>query len=162
MTFVTLSAHDTLVLVLSIAGSYVLALPIGWERKTRSAAYVGLRVVPLVSVSSCAYAILGHHLFTGTSSSEQSDVLQGLMTGIGFIGAGAIMKKEEHSYGLATAAAIWATGAIGAAVAYGYYILAIGLCLVSLFILHVMPQITRRADTLDRSGGEPSNPHTSE
>jgi hypothetical protein len=96
MTFVNLGAHDTIVLLLSIAAAFLLALPIGWERKTRSEAYIGLRVFPLVSVSACVYAILGQHLFTGDDSKEQSDVLQGLMTGIGFIGAGAIMKKPTR------------------------------------------------------------------
>ena len=142
-TFVNLSAHDTIALLLSIVASYLLALPIGWERKTSSTAHVGLRVFPLVAVSSCVYVILGQHLFAGNHSNEQSDVLQGLMTGIGFIGAGAIMKKDEESHGLATAAAIWSTGAIGATVAYGYYAIAIALCLVSLFILHLLPRITR-------------------
>ena len=144
MTFVNLGAHDTLVLLLSIVASYALALPIGWERKTSSQAYVGLRVFPLVSVSSCIYVILGQHLFVGAESNEQSDVLQGLMTGIGFIGAGAIMKGEQESHGVATAAAIWATGAIGAAVAHGYLDIAIALCLLMLFILHAMPRIARR------------------
>jgi putative Mg2+ transporter-C (MgtC) family protein len=142
-TFVNLSAQDTITLLLSIVASYLLALPIGWERKTSSTAYVGLRVFPLVAVSSCVYVILGQHLFTGNNSNEQSDVLQGLMTGIGFIGAGAIMKKDEESHGVATAAAIWATGAIGATVAYGYFAIAIALCLMSLFILHILPRMSR-------------------
>lgn len=150
MTFVNLSAHDTITLLLSIFASYLLALPIGWERKTGSEAYVGLRVFPLVSVSSCVYVILGQHLFTGGDSNEQSDVLQGLMTGIGFVGAGAIIKKDEESHGVATAAAIWSTGAIGASVAYSYFMIAIALSLVSLFILHVMPRIRRRAPTVER------------
>jgi putative Mg2+ transporter-C (MgtC) family protein len=141
MTFVNLSAHETIVLLLSIVASYLLALPIGWERKTSSEAHIGLRVVPLVSVSSCVYVILGQHLFSGADSNEQSDVLQGLMTGIGFIGAGAIMKKGDESHGLATAAAIWSTGAIGAAVAYRYFTVAVALCALSLFILHVMPRL---------------------
>jgi putative Mg2+ transporter-C (MgtC) family protein len=141
MTFVNLSVHDTLALLFAIAASYALALPIGWERKTSSEAYVGLRVFPLVSVSSCVYVVLGQHLFAGPDSNEQSDVLQGLMTGIGFIGAGAIMKKDDESHGVATAAAVWSTGAIGAAVAYGYFSVAISLCVLSLFILHVMPRI---------------------
>jgi putative Mg2+ transporter-C (MgtC) family protein len=146
MTFVSLTVHDTLELLASIVASYLLALPIGWERKTSSEAYVGLRVFPLVAVSSCVYVILGQHVFSGSDSNEQSDVMQGLMTGIGFIGAGAIMKKDEESHGVATAAAIWSTGAIGATVAYGYYVIAIAVCVVSLFTLHVMPQIRRRAE----------------
>lgn len=144
MTFVSLGAHETIVLLLSIGASYLLALPLGWERKKSSEAFVGVRVFPLVAVSSCVYVFLGQHLFTGADSNEQSDILQGLMTGIGFIGAGAIMKRGGHSYGVATAAAIWTTGAIGAAVAYGYLTIAVVLCLLSLFILDVMPRIRRR------------------
>jgi putative Mg2+ transporter-C (MgtC) family protein len=144
MTFVSLSGHDLMALLASIAAAYLLALPLGWERKTRSTALVGLRVFPLVSVSSCAYVFLGQLLFTGASSNEQSDVLQGLMTGIGFVGAGAIVKERGEAHGLATAAAIWTTGAIGASVAYGYYVAAGALSLLSLFILDVMPRLGRR------------------
>jgi putative Mg2+ transporter-C (MgtC) family protein len=144
MTIVNLSGHDMTVLLLSLAASYLLALPLGWERKVESHAHVGLRVFPLVSVSSCAYLFLGQRIFTGANSTEQSDLLQGLMTGIGFVGAGAIMKERGEAHGLATAAAIWTTGGIGASVAYGYYSIAIALCLLSLFILAVMPHIASR------------------
>jgi putative Mg2+ transporter-C (MgtC) family protein len=144
MRFVALSAADTVVLVVSIAASYLLALPLGGERKARSTAYVGLRVFPLVSVSSCVYVFLGQHLFTGSHSAEQSDILQGLMTGIGFIGAGMILKGSDETHGVATAAAIWVTGAIGASSGYGYYTLAVALCVLSLFILWAMPYLGRR------------------
>lgn len=159
MRFVTLSTHDTIVLVVSIAASYLLAVPLGWERKARSTAYVGLRVFPLVSVSSCVYVFLGQHLFTGAHSAEQSDILQGLMTGIGFVGAGTILKESDQTHGVATAAAIWATGAIGASVGYGYYVLALALCALSLFILRAMPylgrQIRRALGGVDEpAGGE--------
>jgi putative Mg2+ transporter-C (MgtC) family protein len=145
MTIVNLSGHDLLVFLVSIAASFVLALPLGWERKSESTAQVGLRVFPLVSVSSFAYLFLGQQLFTGSSSNEQSDVLQGLITGIGFVGAGAIVKERGESHGVATAAAIWTTGAIGASVAYRYYAISLSLCLLSLFILHFMPRLRRRA-----------------
>lgn len=144
MTVVNLSTDDMLVLVLSLGASYLLALPLGWERKARSEAHVGSRVFPLVSVSSCAYLFLGQRLFTGASSGEQSDVLQGLMTGIGFVGAGAIMKERGEVHGVATAAAVWTTGGIGASVAYGYYQIAVALCVLSLFILAIMPRLEQR------------------
>lgn len=153
MPFVDLGWHDTIRLILSIVVSYVLALPLGWERKQKSEAYVGLRVFPLVAVGSCVYAFLGQHLFTGQDSNEQSDVLQGLMTGIGFIGAGAIVKQVDEVHGLATAAAIWGTGVIGAAVAYGYYVLAVTVCLTALLILDVTKRVARRARK-SRSGDE--------
>jgi putative Mg2+ transporter-C (MgtC) family protein len=152
MTLVSLSWHEIGVLLLSIAASYLFALPLGWERKAKSEAYVGLRVFPLVSVSSCVYLFLGQHLFTGADSNEQSDVLQGLMTGIGFVGAGAIMKEPGEVHGVATAAAIWTTGAIGASVAYGYYVLAGTLCVVSLLILELIPRLGRR--TRSASGSD--------
>lgn len=157
ITFVNLSLQDTGVLLLSIAASYLLALPVGWERKEKSEAYVGLRVFPLVAVSSCVYVILGQQLFTGSDSNEQSDVLQGLMTGIGFIGAGAIVKERDETHGVATAAAIWTTGAIGATVAYGYYVIAIALCLLSLFILEVMPPLGRYVRNVLGSKREPAH-----
>ena len=129
----------------AIVVSYLLALPVGWERKRHSHAYVGLRVFPLVAVTACAYVFVGQQLFTGKHSSEQSDVLQGLMTGIGFIGAGAIIKKGGDVRGVATAAAVWTTGGIGASVAYGYYALAVTLSLINLVILDATWRLARRA-----------------
>ncbi len=151
MTIVNLSGRELLELLLSLVASYLLALPLGWERKGSSEAHVGLRVFPLVSVSSCAYLFLGQRLFSGTSSSEQSDVLQGLMTGIGFVGAGAIVKERGEAHGIATAAAVWTTGGIGASVAYGYYVIAAALCVLSLVILGVTPRLARRAGLENRS-----------
>jgi putative Mg2+ transporter-C (MgtC) family protein len=151
MTIVNLSGQEMIVFLWSLAASYLLALPLGWERKVESEAHVGLRVFPLVSVSSCAYLFLAQRLFTGASSNEQSDVMQGLMTGIGFVGAGAIMKERGEAHGVATAAAIWTTGGIGASVAYGYYAVAASLCVLSLFILGIMPRLGRRARVALRS-----------
>ena len=146
MKFEILSSHELLRLTVGVIASYLLALPVGWERKRHSHAYVGLRVFPLVSVTACVYVFLGQQLFTGEYSSEQSDVLQGLMTGIGFIGAGAIIKQSGDVRGVATAAAVWTTGGIGAAVAYGYYPLAVTLSAINLIILDVTWRLARRAE----------------
>ncbi len=155
MTFVVPSLQEFLVLVGSMVASFLLALPVGWERKARSEAYVGLRVFPLVAVGACVFGILGQRLFTGQNVTEQSDVMQGIMTGIGFIGAGSIIKESDEAHGLATAAAIWTTGAIGMAVAYGYLALAVCLSALSLFILVVTPRLRRRVRRVTRSGDEP-------
>lgn len=159
MTFETLSGHELLRLVIAIVASYLLALPVGWERKRHSHAYVGLRVFPLVSVTACVYVFLGQQLFTGGHSGEQSDVMQGLMTGIGFIGAGAIIKQSGDVRGVATAASVWTTGGIGAAAAYGYYPLAIALSATNLIILDITWRLARRAQQSQGAGddhaGEP-------
>lgn len=144
MTIQHLSSHELLRLIVSIAASYLLALPLGWERKRHSQAYIGLRVFPLIAVGACVYVFLGQQLFIGEDSNEQSDILHGLMAGIGFVGAGAIIKQARVVRGVATAAAIWTTGAIGAAVAYGFYPLAITLSLVNLLILSATWRFTTR------------------
>jgi putative Mg2+ transporter-C (MgtC) family protein len=146
MTFESVGIHELLRLVGSIALSCVLTLPLGWERKHHSHADVGLRVFPLVAVGACVYVFVGQQVLTGEARNEQADILQGLMTGIGFVGAGAIIKHAGGVSGLATAAAIWTTGAIGAAVAYGLYGLAIVLSLVNLFILALTRKLKRRAE----------------
>ena len=146
MNFQTIGVDELLRLVVSIALSCVLAFPLGWERKRHSHADVGLRVFPLVAVGACVYVFVAQQILTGERRNEQADVLQGLMTGIGFVGAGAIIKHSGSVSCLATAAAIWTTGAIGAAVAYGFYALAIVLSLMNLFILAITQKLKRRVN----------------
>ena len=146
MKYASLGWNEVFRLLYSIVLAYLIALPVGWERKRHSHGYVGLRVFPLISVAACAYVFLGQHLFTGDARIEQADVMQGLMTGIGFVGAGAIVKRTDDVHGLSTAAAVWTTGAIGAAVAYGYFAIAIALCVLNLFILDITERLRRRAE----------------
>lgn len=113
--------------------AYVLTLPIAWERK-KNARSAGLRTFPLVAVASCGYMIFAVDLFAG-STDAQARLIQGLMTDIGFIGGGAILKTKGSVHGTATAASIWNTGAIGAAVAYGRYEIAVILSAVNFLTL---------------------------
>jgi putative Mg2+ transporter-C (MgtC) family protein len=101
---------------LRLAVAFVLALPIAWnrEKETRSA---GLRTFPLVALASCGFVLLGRGAY-GDDPGAQARVMEGVITGIGFIGGGAIMKHSNTVVGTATASSIWATGAMGAAVAY--------------------------------------------
>lgn len=124
-----------LVVLLRVGVAFALALPIGWERG-KGPRHVGLRTFPLVAVGACGYLLLARHTF-GDSPEAQARIIQGLMTGIGFIGGGAILKQPGEILGLATAASIWNTGAIGAAAAFGQFGLGLALCVVNLVILHV-------------------------
>ena len=80
--------------------AYVVALPIAWdqEKRTRSA---GLRTFPLVAVATCAYMLVGIEVFDSTDA--EARVAQGLITGMGFIGGGAILKQDGLVTGTATA-----------------------------------------------------------
>jgi putative Mg2+ transporter-C (MgtC) family protein len=121
---------------LSIVVAYLLALPIGleWERLHHG---VGLRTFPLVGVACCAYVLVGRH-FLGAGAQNLDRIIQGLMTGIGFIGGGAIFRERDTIYGAATAASIWGTGALGAAVATGAYDVAIMLAVVNWATAHFL------------------------
>jgi putative Mg2+ transporter-C (MgtC) family protein len=113
----------------SIAVAFLLALPVGWERE-QSERSAGLRTFPLVAMASCGYILIGETILAGHPEG-QARVIEGLITGIGFIGGGAILKSEGSVRGTATAASIWNTGAIGAAVAFDRYEVAILLAVVN-------------------------------
>ena len=114
--------------------TYLLTALIGWERE-KEAHSAGLRTFPLVGMASCGYLlILGAH----PNSADQSRVLQGLITGIGFVGGGAILKEGATVRGTATAASVWNAGVIGASVAMEHYGIAIILALLNLVSLRAL------------------------
>jgi len=103
----------------------------------------------LVSMGAALFVIAC--LEWGMRSDAISRVIQGLVTGIGFLGAGSILKKaEQHEVeGLTTAAGIWMTSAFGIAVGLGRYgAAAIGMVL-AVIILGVVGALTRRLETKD-------------
>ena len=100
----------------ALLAAFVLALPVGWDREQRKSS-PGLRTFPLVAMSSCAYVLVANSVL-GDGADAHSRILQGLATGIGFIGGGAILKSDDRVRGTATAASIWVMGAMGAALAY--------------------------------------------
>ncbi|MDO9319812.1 MAG: MgtC/SapB family protein [Gammaproteobacteria bacterium] len=106
--------------------AYILALPIGWDRE-KSERSAGLRTFPLVAVAACGYMLVG--LQSLTSTDAEARVMEGIITGIGFIGGGAILKNvvqgEGFVSGTATAASLWLTGAIGISVATGRFEIAL-------------------------------------
>jgi putative Mg2+ transporter-C (MgtC) family protein len=71
----------------------------------------------------------------GPDPQAQARIIEGLMTGIGFIGGGAILKSKASVHGTATAASIWVTGAVGAAVAYDLFEIALVLAVVTFVTL---------------------------
>jgi len=127
----------------ALGAAYILALPLGWERETRTGAALGLRTLPLVSVGACAYVLISRYLYDqGIYTADGlARTLRALMTGIGFIGGGAIVKHVRDVRGIATGAAVWHTGAIGASVAHGLYLVALVLSLVNVGIFHLSQRV---------------------
>src|SRR3712207_971270 len=82
--------------------AYLLAIPIGWNRE-REARSAGIRTFPIVAIASCDLGLVGLHI-TGADDDAYSRILQGLITGVGFVGGGAILKERGTVSGTATAA----------------------------------------------------------
>ena len=140
-----------------LAAAYVLALPVGWYRE-KEAHSVGVRTMPIVAIAACGFVLLGSGWARSTDA--QSRILQGIAAGIGFVGAGAILKSENHIHGTATAASIWNIAAMGAAVALEHYLVAIFLAMLNLvtlrFLLPVKKSIDQGEPALPPSPGERS------
>ena len=114
--------------------AYVLTAVIGWDREKEDRS-AGLRTFPIVGMASCGYLMV---LGTQPDIAAQSRVLQGLITGIGFVGGGTILKEGVTVKGTATAASVWNAGVIGASVAMGHYGIAVVLAALNLFTLRAL------------------------
>ena len=131
--------------LIAIVLSYVLALPIGWDwEKIRHNS--GLRTFPLVAVASCSYVLVAKSAL-GPGNVNLDRVIQGLMTGIGFIGGGAIFRHGMNVVGTSTAASVWCVGALGAAVACGAWDIAILLGLVNVATLRLLRPLKDKLDS---------------
>lgn len=113
---------------------------LGFEREQRGKA-AGIRTHMLVAIGAALFVLIPQQ--AGLSEAELSRVVQGIISGIGFLGAGAILKgnDEKHLKGLTTAAGIWLTAAIGVAAGLGRESSAILCTLLALTILFVVPKI---------------------
>jgi putative Mg2+ transporter-C (MgtC) family protein len=134
--------------ILALAVAFALAAPIGWDRekKARSA---GLRTFPLVALASCGFIQASESLMVN-SPEGMSKVIEGLITGIGFIGGGAILKQGTTVLGTATAASLWATGAIGVSVGLGAFDVAVTVAAFTFLTLKLLPLVKDENESGDR------------
>lgn len=123
--------------------AFLLSLPIALNRESRARG-AGLRTFPLVAIAACAFMLVGVNAYSG--SDAEARVMYGIITGIGFIGGGAIIKRSEKVDGTATAAGIWNTGAIGVATAYQNYEIAITLCIANYCIFQFSTYFKKNKD----------------
>lgn len=133
------------IILLNLMGALALGLMVGYERSYHGRA-AGMRTYGLVCVASAALTIFagypeqwygGHNLahLSATTYPDPTRVIQGIVTGIGFLGAGVIMREGFNISGLTTAASIWASSAIGILVGVGFYMAAIGLAVMAAGIM---------------------------
>ena len=121
--------------------AYALAIPIALDRE-QSQRHFGLRTFPLVAMVSCGFMMVGMSVIDTTDG--EARIFQGIITGIGFIGGGAIFKGEDTVSGTTSAASIWNTGAVGLAVAYNRFEIAVVLSLLNFITLRLFGRLKRK------------------
>jgi putative Mg2+ transporter-C (MgtC) family protein len=137
--------HDWLKFFIQISIAYILTAIIGWNRE-REEHVAGIRTFPIVGMASCGFLLIVAH---SSDPGTPSRLMQGLISGIGFIGAGAILKEGATVKGTATAASIWSAAVIGVAVAMERYDIAIMLSVLNLFTLRVLLPLKNWLDKKD-------------
>ena len=138
-------SHDELMtnglILLHLMGALAVGIMMGYERSYHGRA-AGMRTYALVCVASTLLTVLTgfpSEWYGGTAavtaSADPTRIIQGVMTGIGFLGAGVIMREGLSVRGLSTAASIWITAAIGIAIGVGFYGAAICTALITIAIM---------------------------
>ena len=129
-------------ILLNLLGALLLGLLVGYERSYHGRA-AGMRTYGIVCMASAALTIIGGYpgfWFGGhggalVGAADPTRIIQGVVTGIGFLGAGVIMREGFNISGLTTAASIWASAVIGIMVGVGFYLAAMGLAFMASMIM---------------------------
>ena len=130
----------------------VLGGLLGYEREQKGKS-AGVRTHMLVATGSALFVLIPAQ--SGVVPADMTRVIQGLVAGIGFLGAGTIWKGDttSHVKGLTTAAGIWFTAAIGMAAGLGREVTAVMATVLALFILWMLPLIAPNLDRPEDDGG---------
>ena len=142
--------------VLSIVLATVLGAAIGLEREFSGKA-AGLRTNVLICLGAAVFTIISKRMVDGTDGSIVRIAAQ-IVTGVGFLGAGAVIQDRRGVHGLTTAATIWLVASIGMACGAGFYRLASISSLLAIFVLVVVPRLVKpieRFAAKHRAGNNP-------
>ncbi|MFM7409385.1 MAG: MgtC/SapB family protein [Actinomycetota bacterium] len=131
------SAVDQLIVSLETLIAGILGGIVGLERG-RSGKGVGLRTHALVAIAAAAAVGIGDLLVSEGGSGDHTRTLHAVITGVGFIGAGAILHSERGTQGVTTATSVFLVAVIGAAVGVGLPIIALAMTVLALIVLRVV------------------------
>lgn len=128
--------------------SVIAGIVMGLERKTRNQV-VGMRTLVLISVSSALWAVISYSLTEiqaakGFDGGDPTRVIAGVVSGIGFLGGGAILRQGLNVKGLTSAAIVWTTSAIGTAIGVGLYAEAAFVLVIAVFLLLALEKVEEK------------------
>lgn len=123
-----------LTVIMNLTLAFLLGGLIGWLRE-KEGKTAGLRTHILVCVGSALFMVISGNMMMMSGVADPGRIAAGVVAGIGFIGAGAIMRGKNSVYGITTAASIWITAAIGLAAGAGAYVGAVTTTIITLITL---------------------------
>ena len=148
MTLLEIDIDQLITGLTQLGIAFVLPIFTAWDREAESRT-AGLRTFPLVSMAACAFTLLAITMFE--DGAAQARIISGVVTGIGFIGGGAILKDSSDVTGISTAAAIWATGAVGIAVGMQRLEIAIALSIMTLGVFKLGRRVKENIEPISSS-----------
>jgi putative Mg2+ transporter-C (MgtC) family protein len=122
----------------SLIAAFLGAL-IGWQRESRGSR-AGIRTFAAVSLGACTFGLVSAHV---SDRADPTRIAAQVVSGIGFLGAGVILRDQGRVVGLTTAATLWSAAAVGLAIAYGMYILGTLNALIIFLFLAAGPVLKR-------------------
>ena len=132
-------------LVTRLLTAAVLGAVMGFERELRQKS-AGLRTNILIAVGSAVFTLMSYELAAGVQGADPGRLAAQIVTGIGFLGAGAIIRRDGGVQGLTTAATVWVNAAVGIAAGGGEYHLAVITTVVTVAVLLVLQPMERAID----------------
>lgn len=132
-------------LILRLVLSAILGGAVGYQREATDRP-AGFRTHILVAVGAALFTVVSFYPFDGPgrTATDPTRIAAQVVTGIGFLGAGTIIRRENAVIGLTTAASLWAVAAVGVAAGVGYYSAAVGGTAIILTTLTLLKQFERR------------------
>ena len=137
MSINTLPLELDVQMFLRLLVAVVLGALVGYERE-RAGKPAGVRTHGMVSLGAALFAVVSLHGFGGTG--DPARVAAQIVTGIGFLGAGAILHQRSNVHGLTTAASLWVTAAIGLAVGVGMVFMSLATAVLVFLLLRFGPR----------------------
>ncbi|MDO8584711.1 MAG: MgtC/SapB family protein [bacterium] len=132
--FVDFLGSEDAVLIFRLTLAVFLGTLIGLEREMAHK-HAGVRTHALVALGSALFTVISSEAAPGVFGVDPTRIAAQVVTGIGFMGAGLIVFNDSRVRGLTTAAGLWAAAAIGMAVGFGLYVVAIFATFLALFVL---------------------------
>jgi putative Mg2+ transporter-C (MgtC) family protein len=137
----------TSIMMIKLVLALLLGGIIGTERAVLARQPAGTRTFALVSVAACLFVLMSNYVdsaYLGVVNFQPLQLAAGVVTGIGFIGAGLIIVRNDTVHGITTAASLWIVTALGMAVGYGLYAVAVFATILTLIVFTGMWYIENR------------------